>query len=175
MSGRLLSFSQYLGGADNVQVIEMFPDDQQTFTYDFNVNVSSWTFTADYQSILLDEIAFDRQTSLPNFADTTVSGYFDNYANVDAGTYIDTTNAVNGIVDFTIPEQRYTGNVLPNARQNVVATVLAFEWQTDDTPPQKQRHRWCILERFDPQSTSSPGDPSEQADFVSLIPETPEE
>lgn len=168
MSGRLLSFSQYLGGADDVQVIEMFPDDQQTFTYDFNVNVSSWTFTSDYQSILLDSVAYDRQTGLPNFADTTVSGYFDNFSTVDANTFINTSNAVNGIVDFTVPANRYTGNVLPNARQNVVATVLAFEWETDDTPPQKQRHRWCIMERFDPRSGKSPGDPSNETDFVLL-------
>lgn len=168
MSGRLLSFKQYLGGADNVQVIEMFPDDQQTFTYDFNVNVSGYTITSDYQSILLDEIAFDRQTGLPNFADTTVIGYFENYDTVDAGTFINTSNAVNGIVDFTIPANRYTGNVLPNARENVVATVLAFEWETDDTPPQKQRHRWCILERFDPRAGNQPGNPQDEPDFVLL-------
>lgn len=168
MSGRLLSFKQYLGGSDNVQVIEMFPDDQQTMTYDFNVNVSTWTFTADYQSLVLDTVTYDRQTGLPNFAETTVSGYFENFSNVAANTYIDTSNAVNGIVDFTIPANRYTGNVLPNARENVVATVLAFEWETDDTPAQKQRHRWCILERFDPRSGKSPGNPTSETDFVFL-------
>lgn len=171
MSGRLLSFSQYLGGADNVQVIEMFPDDQQNFTYDFNTDISVWKFTSDYQSILLDTVAFDRQTSLPNFADTTVSGYFDNYSTVDANVNINTLDAVNGVVQLTIPANRYTGNVLPNARQNVVATVLAFEWETDETPPQKQRHRWCILERFDPRSGNPPGDPADETDFVSLISE----
>lgn len=168
MSGRLLSFKQYLGGADNVQVIEMFPDDQQTFTYDYNTNVSGYIFTSDYQSILLDTVAFDRQTGLPNFAETTVSGFFDNYDTVDAGTFINTSNAVDGIVDFTIPANRYTGNVLPNARENVVATVLAFEWETDDTPPQKQRHRWCILERFDPRADNDPGNPQDEPDFVLL-------
>ena len=169
MSGRLLTIANYLAGADNVQSIEMFPDDQQNFTYDFNTNVTAWTFTADYQSILLDTVTYDRQTGLPNFAETTVSGYFDNYGTVDANVYINTLDASNGVVQLTIPANRYTGNVLPNARENVVATVLAFEWETDDTPPQKQRHRWCILERYDPRSGKPPGDPANETDFVSLI------
>jgi hypothetical protein len=54
MSGRLLSFSQYIGGADGVKVLEMFPGDQRAFTYNFNnADVSGYTFSADYQSILL--------------------------------------------------------------------------------------------------------------------------
>ncbi len=36
MAGRVLSFKQYVGGADNVQVIEMFPKSQKTFSYNFN-------------------------------------------------------------------------------------------------------------------------------------------
>ncbi len=31
MAGRLLSFKEYLGGADNVQVIELFPRSQKHF------------------------------------------------------------------------------------------------------------------------------------------------
>lgn len=168
MSGRLLSFSQYLGGADNVKILEMFPDDQRTFTYDYGTDVSGYTFTADYQSILLDTVTYDRSTGQPNFAETTVSGYFTNTANVDASTFIDDSSASTGIVTLTIPAQRYTGNVIPNARENVVATVLSFEWQTGETPPQKQRHRWCIFERYDPKVGRNPGNPQNESDFVLL-------
>lgn len=169
MAGRLLSFKEYIGGADNVQVIEMFPNDQKTFTYNFDADVSGYTFSADYQSIVLDTVTYDRVTGDPNFADTTVSGYFTNTANV-SGSYIDTTSAVTGLVNFTIPENRYTGNVTPDARANVVATVLSFQWQTDDTPAQKQRHRWLILERFDPQIGKVPtGNISAEPGFVSLL------
>ena len=169
MSGRLLSFSQYLGGADNVKVVEMFPDDQQAYTYNFNnANVSGYTFSADYQSILLSEVTYNNITGEPNFTDANVSGYFTNTANVTAGTYINQASAASGLVTLTIPEQRYTGNVLPNARANVVATVLSFQWQTDDTPPQKQRHRYCILERFDPKVGKVPGDPANESNFVAL-------
>lgn len=166
MSGRLLDFKNYLGGAASVQVIEMFPNDQKSFTYDYNTDVSGYTFTADYQSILLDSVGYDRATGNVNLADTNVTGYFTNTNNVDMGTYFSNASAAAGSVTFTIPADRYTGNVLPNARENVVCTVLSFQWQTDDTPPQKERHRWAILERFDPQIGKTPGNPKLETTFV---------
>jgi len=169
MSGRLLSFSQYLGGADNVKVEEMFPDDQKTYTYNFNnADVSGYTFSADYQSLLLSNVTYNNITGEPNFTDTTVNGYFTNTANVNAGTYINSSSAASGLVSLTIPAQRYTGNVLPNARANVVCTVLSFQWQTNDTPPQNQRHRFAILERFDPKVGRVPGDPASESNFVAI-------
>lgn len=170
MSGRLLDFSQYVGGADNVKVIEMFPKDQKSFTYNFGSNVSTYTFSADYQSILLDSVTYDRITGLPNFTDTRVLGYFTNTANVDAGNF-NTTNANSGVVVFTIPADRYTGNVVPNARENVVATVLSFQWEipsSGGTPLQRDRHRWCILERFDPTVGKVPADPALETNYVPL-------
>jgi hypothetical protein len=167
MSGRLLSFKDYIGGADNVFVVEMFPSDQKKYTYAFGDDVSSYTFTADYQSLLLDSVTYDRVTGDPNFTDTNVTGYFTNTANV-SGSYIDTSGAVGGAITLTIPENRYTGNIIPNARTNVVATVLSFQWATNETPPEKSRHRYCILERFDPQVGKVPGDPSSESNFVSL-------
>lgn len=167
MSGRLLDFSQYIGGADNVKVIEMFPSDQKTFVYDFGIDVSGYTFTADYQSILLDSLAYDRTTSLPNFAETNVIGYFTNTANIDS-SFISVTNANTGIVGFTIPSDRYTGNVVPSARDNVVATVVSFQWQTDSVPTQSDRHRWCILERFDPKVGKVPGNPALELNYVPI-------
>jgi hypothetical protein len=171
MSGRLLDFSQYLGGADNVKVIEMFPRDRKAFTYNFGTDVSTYTFTGDYQTLLLDSVTYDRITGLPNLSDTNVIGYFTNTANVTVGTGnfdIDTTTAGTGFVKLTIPDNRYTGNVIPNARTLVPCTVLSFEWATSQTPPQKQRHRYAILERFDPQIGKVPGDPRNEANFVAL-------
>lgn len=169
MSGRLLSFSQYLSGADAVKVVEMFPGDQRAFTYNFNnADVSGYTFSADYQSLLLSEVTYNTTSGEPNFASTTVSGYFTNTSNVNAATYINTVSAGSGLVTLTIPENRYTGNVLPNARSNVVCTVLSFQWETADTPPQKQRHRYAILERFDPEVGKIPGDPADESNFVAL-------
>jgi hypothetical protein len=171
MSGRLLDFSQFLGGADDVKVIEMFPRDRKAFTYNFGSNVSSYTFSGDYQTILLDTVTYDRITGLPNFTDTTVIGYFTNTANLTVGTGnfdISNASASTGFVKLTIPENRYTGNVIPNARNYVPCTVLSFEWQDNSTPAQKQRHRYCILERFDPQVGKVPGDPRNETNYVAL-------
>jgi len=165
MSGRLLDFKQYLGGAASVQVIEMFPNDQKTFSYDFNSNVAGYQFSADYESILLDEVTYDRTSGNINLAETTVTGYFTNQSNVSS-SYINNASASSGIVTFTIPENRYTGNVLPNARENVVCTVLSFQWETNDSPAQKQRHRWAIIERYDPQVGKTPGDPALESTYV---------
>jgi len=167
MSGRLLSFKEYIGSANNVQVIELFPRSQKTFTYNFGSDVSGYQFSADYQSLLLSDVTYDRVTGDPNFADTTVSGYFTNTTNVSPSN-INNASAASGTVTLTIPENRYTGNILPNARANVVMTVLSFQWTTDDSPVQQDLHRWAIIERFDPQVGKVPGDPADEANFVAL-------
>ncbi len=163
---RLLDFSQYIGGADNVKVLNLFPRSQKSFSYDFGTDVSGYTFTADYQSIVLDKISFDRATGDANFADSIVTGYMNTATSISPGTYINDTAAVSGTVVFTIPQNRYTGPLLPNARQNPVMTVVSFEWQTDDTPPQYDSHRWAILESWEPGVTV--GDPAVSSDFISI-------
>ena len=178
MSGRLLSFKEYLGGASNVQCLEVFPKTQKSFTYNFGTSVVGYTFQIDYQSILLDTVTYDRVTGDPNFADTTVAGYFDNATTVEtttspsSGTYIKTSGAAGGTIDITIPANRYTGNIIPNARTDVVATVVSIEWTTTDTPPQTDLHRWCLLERWDPEAGKNPGSPREntgaQPAFIAL-------
>ena len=151
MAGRLLSFKEYIGGADNVQVIELFPRSQKTFTYDFNADVSGYTFTADYQSLVIDSVTYDRTTGNVNLADSNIVGYFTNTSNVSA-SFLNNTSASAGEVKLTIPQNRYQGNIIPNARANVVCTVLSFQWETDDTPAQYDSHRWAILERYEPEA-----------------------
>jgi len=166
MSSRLLDFSQYIGGSDNVQIINLFPRSQKTFTYDFGADVSAWTFTADQQSLVLDQIAYDRVSKLPNFADSTITGYMNASTSITPGTYIDETNAALGQVDFTIPENRYTGPLLPNARKNPVMTVVSFEWESNATPPVKDSHRWAIIETWEPGVTV--GDPQVSTAYVPI-------
>jgi hypothetical protein len=167
MSGRLLDFKQYLGGAANVVNLEMFPSDQKQVTYDFGQNVTSYNFSADYQSLVIDNVTYDRTTGNPNFQEATIKGYFTNTANVSA-SFINETQASSGIIKLTIPADRYTGNIIPSARQNVVCTVLSFEWETDSTPPEKDRHRFLILERYDPKVGGNVGNPLTESDFVAI-------
>lgn len=170
MSGRLLSIDNYLKGADQVQLIEMFPSSQKTFTYDYGANVSSYSFKIDYQTIVVDTLTYDRTTGQPNFTDSSVIGYFPTVTTHTSNTYINTSQAGTGVVNITIPSDRYTGNITPDARTNVAITVASVEWTTGDTPPQIDLHRWAIVERWEPEV--QPGDPTQetsaQGGFTSL-------
>ena len=163
MSGRLLDFKSYIGGADNVLTIEMFPSTQKTYSYDFGNDVSGYSFEADYQTLVLDNVTYDRATGDPNFTDTNVVGFFAN-AEISGGN-IDTTDASSGSVRLTIPAQRYTGSITPSARTNVPATVVSFKW-TDSLTTVTNSHRYLILERWEPDV--APGDPTLDAAFTKL-------
>ncbi len=165
MAGRVLSFKEYLGGSDNVQVIEMTPSMQKTFSYSYGSNVSNYAFEADYRTIVVDTLTYDRVTGDPNFTESSVLGSFAN-AEIDANNII-TTDAVNGNIDFTIPAQRYTGNIIPDARSNVAITVTSFKWTNNDvTPATTDMHRWAIIERWEADVT--PGNPSLSAGFTAI-------
>ena len=194
MSGRLLTFSQYLGGADNVKVIEMFPSTSKTFKYAFGTDVQNWNFTSSYQSLLLDKVTYDRNTGEPNFTDTNILGYWPERTDLGGQSDITVDNVTDGTVYFNIAPDRYTGQLFPNARENVVMTVVGFTWDMGSLEPgvdgTTESHRWGIIERylpgdhipgdpaldqlFIPYGTGAVaeidvqyfGDPSEQADFV---------
>lgn len=149
MSGRLLDFKNYVGGSDNVQVLELFPSTQKTFTYDFNANISSYTFEADMQTLVVDSLTYNTSDGNPNFTSSNITGFFAN-TEIGAANIVVTSNS-EGLVNFTIPSQRYTGNLIPDARSNVALTVVSFKWtDTGLTPPTTDSHRWAILERYEP-------------------------
>ena len=166
MSGRLLDFKNYVGGSDNVQVIELFTDTQQTYVYNFGEDISDYTFTIDHQTLILSDVAYDRTTGLPTFSNSSVTGFFANVAG-GAGLITNRNNSA-GTVNITIPENRYTGQMMPNARTNVPITVLAVNWSdAATTNPDKNSHRWAILERYK-SGTNAVGDPELDANFVKV-------
>jgi len=165
MSGRLLSFKNYVGGADNVQVIELFPSSQQTYTYNFNTNISSYTFAADQQTIIIDAMTYNVSDGEPNFTNANVLGSYANSEITSANIVV--TNATTGLVNFTIPKNRYTGNIIPDARTNVPITVVSFRWtDTSVTPNTTDSHRWAVIERYEPDVVI--GDPIFGAGFTAI-------
>lgn len=165
MSGRLLTFSQYLGGADNVKVEEMFPSTQKTFTYNYGASVTGYTFEADMQTIVIDTMTYNTNDGQPNFTSSNVLGYFAN--SEISGSNIITTQASAGLIDFTIPANRYTGPIVPNARENIAITVVAFKWTNGSaTPTTTDSHRWAIIERYEPDV--SVGNPTLSSTFIPL-------
>jgi hypothetical protein len=165
MSGRLLDFKSYIGGADNVITQEMTPSTQKTFNYDYSLDVSNYTFAADMQTIVVDTLAYDRVTGDPNFTESNVVGSFAN-AEISSSN-IDDSDALNGNIRFTIPAQRYTGNIIPDARANVPITVVSFRWtDTGVTPNTTEQHRYAILERYEPDVVI--GNPTLDAGFTAI-------
>jgi hypothetical protein len=165
MSGRLLDFKSYLGGADNVQVKEDFPSSATTYRYDYGADISNYNFELSSQTIVIDTLAFDRNTGEPNFANSNVVGYF---ANTEiAGGNINVVDAGAGTVDITFPSQLYTGNIVPDARANVPINVISVKWtDSSPTPNVTQSHRWAIIQRWEPDVT--PGNPRDEAGFIAL-------
>ena len=157
MAAGVLNFAQYLGGPDNVQVEQIFPSTQRTLNYNYSTNITSWSFNVDYQTIVVDTVAFDRNTGQPNFANSNVIGYFPS-AVISTSSYISVTNASTGLVNITIPGGLYSGPILPDARANVPITVVGVTWTDNASPKQTNTHRWAFIQCWEPAVT--PGDPT---------------
>lgn len=177
-SGRVLDAKQFLGGSDQVLNLELLPEQTRSFVYNFNANVSAYTFGAEYSTVLVDTLTYNINTGEPNYAASTVTGYF---ANIDGAgsssvtvdsSYIDDSQSANGLVTFTVPPNRYAndGWITPSARTNVVLTILEFKWtNTTPTPNTIDSHRFTIVERFSPDKTpGNPDSPSNPAEFTSF-------
>ena len=152
----LLDFSQYIGGQDNIQTEVTFPSSQKTVVYDFGQSINSWTFKLDYQTVVVDTIAYDRNTGAPNFSSSKILGTFPSGI-VSTSTYVSVLNASSGTVAVTLPGGLYTGPIIPDARSHTPITILGFTWTSNSTPAQVDTHRWALLMTYEPGVT--PGDP----------------
>lgn len=162
----VLSFSQYLGGPDNINIEQIFPSTQRTLNYNYGRSIAGWTFNVDYQTIVVDSVAFDRNTGSPNFANSTVIGYFP-VGVVSTASYVTVTSEANGLVNITIPGSLYSGPILPDARKNVPITIVGVTWTDASSPVQINTHRWAFIQSYEPGIT--PGDPALAPSFTSII------
>jgi len=158
MAAGVLNFAQYLGGADNIQIEQIFPSTQRTLQYNYSTSISGWSFNIDHQTIVVDTVAFDRNTGSPNFANSNVIGYFP-IGQVTTLTNVVVANTASGIVNITIPEGLYTGPILPDARANVPITIVGVTWADASTPRQINTHRWAFIQCWEP--GVRPGDPTD--------------
>lgn len=156
MAAGVLNFAQYLGGADNIQIEQIFPSTQRTLQYNYSQNITGWTFSLDHQTIVVDTMSFDRNTGEPNFANSNVIGYFPSGV-ISTATYVSVTNTVAGTVNVTIPGNLYTGPILPDARANVPITIVGVTWADNSSPVNRNTHRWAFIQCWEPGVT--PGDP----------------
>lgn len=165
----VLNFSAYIGGPDNIQIKQIFPSTQQTYQYNFNQNITGWTWAMDHQTLIVDPVTFDRNTGEPNFATSQVIGYFPKVDLTIDTTIINVVNATTGLVNITIPGNLYTGPLLPDARSKVPVTIVGITWTTPATtnlPITVNTHRWGLIQCFEPDVTI--GSPTSSVSYTAI-------
>ena len=161
----VLNFQQYLGGPDQVKVEQIFPSNQKTLLYNFDRDITGWSFASDYQTIVVDSISFNRTTGQPNFTDSTVIGSFAKQE-ITGNVAPSVVNASVGTVKVHIPAGMYSGNIIPDARQNVPITVVGVTWTDNSTPAQVNTHRWAFIQCWEPDVGI--GDPTREVTYTAL-------
>lgn len=161
----VLDFQQYIGGADQIKIEQVFPSNQRTLRYNFGVNITGWTFVADYQTIVVDQISFNRYTGQPNFSNSRVIGSFAKVELTGDNAPVIVSGA-GGTADLRMPSGMYTGPIVPDARANVPITIVALTWTTADAYPTTITHRWALIQCWEPDVTV--GDPTLAAGYTAL-------
>jgi hypothetical protein len=161
----VLTFSDYIGGPDEIVAAQAFPSDQKSYLYNFGTDVTGWTFSADQQTLVIDTVAFNRYTGEPNFSNSTVIGSFPK-VELTGNSAPQVANATAGTVTLRVPAGMYTGPIIPDARENVPVVIVALTWQNADTFATIQTHRWAFVQAWEPDVAI--GDPTTDPDYTAL-------
>jgi hypothetical protein len=162
----VLTFSQYIGGADQLIIEQAFPSTQRSVVYNFDRDITGWTFSADYQTLVVDSVTFNRYTGEPNFANSTVIGSFAK-VEVNSGSEPVAINSELGTVQVTFPANMYPGPIIPDARKNVPIVIFAFTWTMATAPVQTFTHRFAFIQCYEPDVVI--GDPTAFAGYTALV------
>ena len=160
----VLSVGQWLGGPDEIQAESIFPSNQKTVVYNFNTDITGWTFATDYQTIVVDQVQFSRSNQ-PNFTESKVIGYFPK-EEVQTPFAPEVVNAAEGTVKIHFPANMYSGAIIPDARTNVTITIFSVTWTDGNTPPQTMSHRWSLLNSWEPDVAI--GSPTDDPDYTAI-------
>lgn len=161
----VLTFSDYIGGPDEIVAAQAFPSDQKSYLYNFGTDVTGWTFSADQQTLVIDTVAFNRYTGEPNFSNSTVIGSFPK-VELTGNSAPQVGNAAAGTVTLRVPAGMYDGPIIPDARENVPVVIVALTWQNAETFATIQTHRWAFVQAWEPDVAI--GDPTTDPDYTAL-------
>ena len=160
----ILSFSDYIGGPDSISVRQQFPSDQKSVVLNFQRDITGWAFESDYQTIIVDSVAFNRTTGSPNFGNSTVIGTFPKVeATVLPPVVLDATA---GTVIVTFPAGMYSGPIIPDARANVPIVIYSVTYTDVSDPPQTGSQRFAIIQSWEPDVEA--GDPTTDVDYTAI-------
>ncbi len=168
----ILTFDQFIGGPA-VLGGEITTQDQKSITMtlkDSNgdaLDLTSYTFDVDYQTIVVDTLAYDRNTGVPNFSSSTVAGTFAQ-GEVDVATYLNKADTT-GVFTLTLPAGMYSGPVIPNARTNVPIVVVSIKVNNGETPARIDTYRLAYIIRFSPDDATTVGDPTADSGYTAIV------
>ena len=158
----VLNFAQYVGSPDDIICEQWFPSSRRTLIYNYQQNITGWTFAVEFQTIVVDTVSFLRYTGQPNFNSSTVIGTFpvQTMASFAGGIYVPTIlNAATGTVRVIQPNLMYAGPIIPDARKNVPITVFSLTWTDVNSPiANVNTHRYALVQAWEPGVTA--GDPT---------------
>lgn len=162
----VLSIDEFLSSPDKIKCEQIFPSSQKTLLYDFNQDISSWTFEADYQALVVDTVTFNRRTGEPNFTNSSIVGYFPK-VELTGDDAPDVVSVSEGTVKVYVPSGMYTGALYPDLRTNkVVVVIYSLTWTDDSTPAQINSHRWAFVQAWEPDTPI--GSPANEAGYVAV-------
>ena len=158
-----LTFNDFIVGPNVVDIKKYFPSSRKELTITLDTDITSWTVEADYQCLVVDAVAFDRHTGDPNFAESTVIGYFPKVEITGSDIPV-LSDAANGEITFYIPADMYTGGLLPGTRTNAVVAVLGLTYT--DTDGNIDTIRFPRLVSYEPDVALS--DPTDEVDYTAI-------
>lgn len=157
-----LSFNEFIVGPNVSDIQKHFPSNRKSIPADFATDVTGWTFASEYKCLVLDTIAFDRAGD-PNFTDSQVIGSFAT-VQMTGGDAPVVTDAANGLVDYVIPADMYTGALKPGSRTLPVVAIIDFEYT--DADGFKETTRYARL--MSAEADTVLGDPTAEAGYTAL-------
>ena len=189
MASGVLSFADFLGGPDNINLIQVFPSDQRIYTYDFGTDATNFKYALDYQTLVVDPISFGRDGT-PNFTNSETIGYFPKVdlhgvaggfavagadfvpaqtaGQASAGTYVKLVAGNTNKVQVLYPAAMYIGPIVPDARSKVCLTVVSFSWANGTVTDKSENSsfRFGFLQCYEPDAPI--GDPTGAAGFTAI-------
>ena len=153
MAAGILDYTSFIDIFTTTEDVKnTFPRDQYKYTYDFGVlGADGWASTLTWMTLIADSVSFDSNNE-PNFANSTVIGYFIG-GSANQGS--------SGTMSF--PANMYTGPILPGFERNIPITAVNITWTKGTQQFQKQL---LLIQNWEPGTAI--GDPTLDDNYIPI-------
>lgn len=162
------TLSEFIGdGTNSVIERQAVPGAQDIVQLTWETSdITNWTFTTTFQTMVVDTISTIRNTDQNNYTDSIDLGHFPEEL-ISGGLEPFIVDGPQGILNVVFPADMYTGPMIPDKQKNRPIVILGLTWTTDATPAVIGNIRWGIVQLWQP-LVSEEGDPILDAAFVPM-------